>query len=367
MSVLFKKENFCALDHQGYISKTYEKVIITPDKFKSYALAGSIFSISNNFTSDLKSGNSRKRKKDKSIINQEASSVQIKFEKFLQFISIDVIEHFKQNYNLVDTSSVRNIAKKYFESTIFEHANISGGNDSNLPVKCKICDDYFLIPQNSRFLCGDIKDGCKKLHGNKYNIVIADPPWWNKYIRRLKAANSKLSYSMMYNEDIATIPVTNLFADNCLVAVWCTNSPSNVTALKELIFPNWGVEYVTTWYWLKVTRDLKPLCEFNTGCKKQPYERLIIGKVGDVKNIPEENLIVSVPSALHSHKPPLLDILSSYIAPEKPQALELFARYLLPNTTSIGYEPLKWQHISLFEVLDQNKTDLCALNEQNLT
>ncbi|XP_013137206.1 PREDICTED: methyltransferase-like protein 2 isoform X2 [Papilio polytes] len=282
-------------------------------------------------------------------------SVQTMFEKFLQLITTDVIEHFKHRYKLVDTTFVRNIAKNYFESTIFDHANISGGNDSNLPIKCKINDEFFLIPQNSRFLCGDVKDCCKKLDGSKYDIVIADPPWWNKYIRRLKAANSKLSYSMMYNEDIASIPVKNLFADNCLVAVWCTNSPSNITALKEMIFPNWGVEYVTTWYWLKVTRDLKPLCVFNTGCKKQPYERIILGKVGNV-NIPEESLIVSVPSALHSHKPPLLDILSSYV-PGNPQTLELFARYLLPNTTSVGYEPLKWQHISLYEDLDENKKE----------
>lgn len=49
-------------------------------------------------------------------------------------------------------------------------------------------------------------------------------------------------------------------------------------------------------------------------------------------------------------------MLSSYV-PENPQTLELFARYLLPNTTSVGYEPLKWQHISLFEDLHENKKE----------
>lgn len=111
---------------------------------------------------------------------------------------------------------------------------------------------------------------------------------------------------MMYNEDIADIPIKNLLATNCLVAVWCTNAPSNIDAVKNLIFPKWGVEYVTTWYWLKVTIDLEPLCPFSNGCKKQPYERLLIGKVGQVKDIPDEKLIISIPSALHSHKPPIL-------------------------------------------------------------
>lgn len=111
---------------------------------------------------------------------------------------------------------------------------------------------------------------------------------------------------MMYNEDIASIPVKELLSENSLVAVWCTNAPSNIDAVKNLIFPKWGVEYVTTWYWMKVTVDLKPLCDFGSGCKKQPFERVLIGKVGNVKDVTHCKMIISVPSALHSHKPPLL-------------------------------------------------------------
>lgn len=110
---------------------------------------------------------------------------------------------------------------------------------------------------------------------------------------------------MMYNGDIASIPVKDLLSPTCLVAVWCTNAPSNIKAVKNIIFPQWGVTYVTTWYWLKVTVDLKPVCPFGTGYMKQPFERIMIGRVGDVE-VPENQLIVSVPSALHSHKPPLL-------------------------------------------------------------
>lgn len=110
----------------------------------------------------------------------------------------------------------------------------------------------------------------------------------------------------MYNEDIAAIPVKDLLSANSLIAVWCTNAPSNISAVKDLIFPKWGIEYLTTWYWLKVTTDLAPLCEFGSNSQKQPYERILIGKVGDVMDVPPSQLIVSVPSALHSHKPPLI-------------------------------------------------------------
>ncbi|CAK1584331.1 unnamed protein product [Parnassius mnemosyne] len=350
MSVLITNEEFSILDHQNYISKMFNKVH-TSSEHKSFNIKSSIFSISDDNSCALKTHASRKRKKLDVI--HEASFVRAKLEKVLLKMPPEIFNHLRCNYNLLSTTSVRNIAKDLFETTAFSHNGILGGNDSNFPLKCKVNNDYFLLPRKSRFFCGDVIEQCKKLDGKKFDIVIADPPWWNKYIRRLKAANSKLSYSMMYNEEIALIPVKNLLADNCLVAVWCTNSPSNVTAVKDLIFPNWGVEYVTTWYWLKVTTGFKPVCEFGSGSKKQPYERIIFGKVGEVGHIPKEHLIISVPSALHSHKPPLLDVLQPYVIAEDPQALELFARYLLPNTTSVGYEPLKWQHISLYESLEE--------------
>lgn len=49
------------------------------------------------------------------------------------------------------------------------------------------------------------------------------------------------------------------------------------------------------------------VCDFNETHGKQPYELLIIGtsEFNSKIDIPNEKLIVSVPSAMHSHKPPL--------------------------------------------------------------
>lgn len=56
-------------------------------------------------------------------------------------------------------------------------------------------------------------------------------------------------------------------------------------------------------------------------------------------------IVLSVPSIVHSHKPPLLEWLLPHIqlAPgqRKPNCLELFARYLQPQFTSIGLEVFK--------------------------
>ena len=111
---------------------------------------------------------------------------------------------------------------------------------------------------------------------------------------------------MMYNKDIASIPLKPLLSETAIVAVWCTNSPTNISAVKDLIFPLWGIKFVATWYWLKVSTSLEPVCEFSNGCKKQPFERILIGTTGDVKDVVDNKVIVSVPSVLHSHKPPLI-------------------------------------------------------------
>lgn len=46
-----------------------------------------------------------------------------------------------------------------------------------------------------------------------------------------------------------------------------------------------------------------------------------------------------------------LDILKSFL-PENPKCLEIFARYLLPEWTSWGLEVLKFQHLSLYTVTE---------------
>ncbi|XP_063626315.1 N(6)-adenine-specific methyltransferase METTL4 [Cydia splendana] len=341
MSVQYQNNCNILVDHSGYINNVYSKVS-SSDERKAFKIDQCLFNII--IDKELKEVPNKKRKLQNQELNEECSRVKNMYEQFLK----ELPPKLKRSQAKSSSSEVRDLALKLFEATVFEHSGINGGNNSDSAILCSVKDEQFLIPANCRFYCGCVKEQCVKLNGSKFDIVVADPPWWNKYIRRLKHANDKLSYSMMYNEDIASIPVRNLLSPNCLVAMWCTNAPSNIAAVKELIFPRWGVEYLTTWYWLKVTTNMEPLCDFSTGCKKQPYERIILGKVGDV-TVPEDQLIVSVPSALHSHKPPLLELLSPYVKTSNPQTLELFARYLLPNTTSVGFEPLKWQHVSLYE------------------
>ena len=83
---------------------------------------------------------------------------------------------------------------------------------------------------------------------------------------------------------------------------------------------------------------------------KQPYEVCFLGQVSsssgqlDLK-ISDNLVIISVPSAFHSHKPPL-DNLIQLIFEEKEdfewdrmKKLEVFGRSLLPGWKTIGNQP----------------------------
>lgn len=129
----------------------------------------------------------------------------------------------------------------------------------------------------------------------------------------------------------------------------------------------------------QITKYGETICHFDLPLKKQPFERIFIACHMDSThafNISDEQLIYSVPSGIHSHKPPLhglknrfdfsfidefsivlnisficfLDLLRPFAVESDSEysSLELFARYLLPNCTSIGLEVLKLQNLQLF-------------------
>ncbi|PNF36475.1 hypothetical protein B7P43_G15868 [Cryptotermes secundus] len=230
---------------------------------------------------------------------------------------------------------------------------LHGENNLSWALVTQVDGENYLVPAECKFFSYDVNEIQNKLDllSRPFDLVLLDPPWWNKYIRRKKAKSVGAGYQMMYSEDLANIPVPALIAPGSLVAVWCTNSDSHLTCLLTKIFPAWGIEYVGKWFWLKVTRGGEPVCQFSEPPGKQPFEQIVFGyKSGGNRRQPlpkPDRVIISIPSAIHSHKPPLSDVLAPYL-PTKPCCMEIFARYLLPGWTSWGSEVLKLQHMSLY-------------------
>lgn len=228
-------------------------------------------------------------------------------------------------------------------------------NNSNCAKIVVLMGQKYLVPPKSSFLLSDISCLQPLLnYEKKYGVIVMDPPWENKSVRRSNR------YSHLSSWQIKQIPVPALAAPNCLVVTWVTNRQQHLRFVKEELYPHWSVKTLAEWHWVKITRAgefVMPLDSLH----KKPYEVLVLGRVqGDVKEalrksesvlpIPEHKLIVSIPCSLHSHKPPLAAVLAEFIKPDV-ECLELFARNLQPGWTSWGNEVLKFQHIDYFTFL----------------
>ena len=54
----------------------------------------------------------------------------------------------------------------------------------------------------------------------KYNIIYADPPW--KYDRKIGQGVAEGHYHTMDIEDICSLPVGKIAADDCVLFLWVT-------------------------------------------------------------------------------------------------------------------------------------------------
>lgn len=72
------------------------------------------------------------------------------YESFLTKLPLDIKDNLSYNCYQTDTKIVRELANRLFETTVFDHSGLNGGNNSNTSIKCQINGESFLIPPNSR-------------------------------------------------------------------------------------------------------------------------------------------------------------------------------------------------------------------------
>ncbi|KAK3607546.1 hypothetical protein CHS0354_025803 [Potamilus streckersoni] len=245
--------------------------------------------------------------------------------------------------------SAKPITQTYgvFESTIINEVQQI---TSSTGIVMELLGHQFLMPPNSRFLLSDLTYIRRLTSVGKFDLIVMDPPWENKSVKRKKKYNS------LTNEDLIHLPIPSLANEGCLVVVWVTNRQMHVKNIRDQLFPAWSVRWMAEWYWLKVTRSGEMVYDFDSSHKK-PYETLVLGRchqnaesLGTTRlTEPDDGkVIISVPCSIHSKKPPLDEVLRQYI-PESGRCLELFARNLWPGWTSWGNEVLLHQHTDFYE------------------
>ncbi|KAM9337589.1 N(6)-adenine-specific methyltransferase METTL4 [Symphorus nematophorus] len=213
--------------------------------------------------------------------------------------------------------------------------------------------EEYVIPPHTGFLLSDFTRIQPLVQdGRRFDLIVMDPPWENKSVKRSRR------YSSLPSTQLKRLPIPLLASPNCLVVTWVTNRLSHLRFVRDELYPHWGVDVVAEWFWVKVTTSGQFVFPLDSHHKK-PYEVLVLGRYRSPADnstsssetskvsVEDQRLIVSVPSALHSQKPCLSEVLKSYVGAEA-KCLELFARSLQPGWTSWGNEVLKFQHTSYF-------------------
>lgn len=155
----------------------------------------------------------------------------------------------------------------------------------------------------------------------QYNIIYADPPW--RYKENWGNGSNEHTYNTMSIEEIKSLPVGQICADQCHLYLWVTNP-----FIKEGIevCKAWGFEYKTLITWLKLYRSGKPemgMGYYFRGCT----EHLIFGVKGGMKccNKTTRNFFAAENPRLHSKKPDIARDIIVSASGDVPR-IELFAR-----------------------------------------
>lgn len=187
----------------------------------------------------------------------------------------------------------------------------------------------------------------------KYKTILADPPWEQqmrgKYKSRHKGA-TKLPYKTMSVEEIKSLPVAELAADDCHLWLWTTNQ-----FLREGfdVMHSWGFKYLAPIHWIKPS-GLGNWFVHRTQTILFGYRRKCVFPAG--RYLPN---IIESKEGVHSAKPE-----ESYRYIESISAaprLELFARQWTPlfpermGWDTWGNEVVSKKEIE--EALKQNTTE----------
>lgn len=90
----------------------------------------------------------------------------------------------------------------------------------------------------------------------KFEIIYADPPYTFKTYSN-KGMGRSPKYDLMSKEDIQSLPVKDITADNCILFLWVT-FPCLEEGLE--LIKAWGFEYKTLGFcWIKVNKNSNSL------------------------------------------------------------------------------------------------------------
>lgn len=168
----------------------------------------------------------------------------------------------------------------------------------------------------------------------KYSVIYADPPW--SYAAGGKRRNVARHYHTMTPEDIFSLPVQDIAADDCLLFLWAT-FPNLEIALETI--KRWGFTYKTAAFvWVKRNRKA-PGYFWGMGnwTRANPEVCLLATKGKPTRASCSVHSVIDAPIGRHSEKPAEARDRIARLAGGGAM-IELFARTTAPGWDAWGGE-----------------------------
>lgn len=230
----------------------------------------------------------------------------------------------------------------------------------------------YTVPPASSFILGDLaasqpypSTSVSPIPGlppsEKFNIIVFDPPWPNRSVRR---SSQYPTHGYLEMDSLVAIMQQTIFShlrfgdENTMVGIWTTNNAKSRQAAYEA-FSNTNLEVFEIWIWIKTTENGELVSPLD-GLWRKPYEVLFLGRPKkNTKNAHEEQepikrVIAAVPDE-HSRKPNLKELIELLFFQnignetrdtptniKEYTALEVFARNLTAGWCACGNDVLKF-------------------------
>jgi len=158
----------------------------------------------------------------------------------------------------------------------------------------------------------------------KFEIILADPPWpYQGYAKKEGWRTSVSHYKTMSIDDIKSLNIASIAAENCALFLWSTGAMLPTTiAIMEV----WGFRYKTMGFvFIKTNKD----GTYKKGMgwwTRQNAEFCLLGLRGQPRRVDASvHSVVVAPFTRHSAKPPIVRKRIVQLMGDVPR-VELFAR-----------------------------------------
>uniref|UniRef100_A0A914UIV4 Methyltransferase-like protein 4 n=1 Tax=Plectus sambesii TaxID=2011161 RepID=A0A914UIV4_9BILA len=143
-------------------------------------------------------------------------------------------------------------------------------NSSDDCIMIELSNSKYVLPPRSAFILGDASLSRHLIQSSRtFDFILLDPPWENKAVKRQK------TYATSFEDDLLSLPIDTLLAENGLVAIWVTNNQRLQRFVEGKLLAKWNLQKLARWHWLKLTTRGEFVCDFKPHYKV-PFERIRI-------------------------------------------------------------------------------------------